>query len=177
MKLIPVLSLILLSGWRSETGTEVVSSQETIVRTSLEATQVLQSDTLGLFYGTNVFGGAVNYSSTDSGGVLSFKNVTSSQDVITMKNNQMLSWVTTNGVTKKFGVSSDNRFVVRASVDAEGYNASFDKIKATSIDVTEFMAAGSHGITSNYTVNTGGAGDPNGCQLTFKGGILISANC
>ena len=157
--------------WISETDSEVVSDLEVIVRTSLQATEVLTSNTLALLYGTTRLGGATKYSSFDTGGTLSFKNVISSIDTMKFNNNQMLSWVTTTGVTKRFGLSSDNRFVLPASIDAENYNASFDRIKVTSVDSLEYRAAGTPGISSSYSVNTGS------CTLTFKGGILTSTSC
>ena len=180
-----LFSLILISlsfnqkafAWPSETGGEVVSAQGNIVRASIEATQVLTSDVLALLYGTSKIGGASNFASFDSGGTLSFKNVVSSIDTVKFSNNEMLSWVTTTGVTKRIGVSTNNVFVVPASIDATGYNISGDRILVTSVNTAEVMIAGVPGRTSVYTVNTGGASDPNGCQLTFTKGILTSSNC
>lgn len=163
--------------WDSETGTEVVSDLEVIVRTSLEATQVLTSDTLSLLYGETRAGGATRYASFDSGGTLSLRNVVSSIDTVKFTNNQMLAWVTTTGVTKRIGVSSDNRFVIPASIDATNYNISGDRIKATSMDAAEYKISGTPGRTSVYTVNTGGGGSPSGCTLTFTKGILTSSSC
>lgn len=152
--------------WNSESGYEVVSDTETVVRTSLEATQVLQSDTLGLFYGENRFGGAVNYASIDAGGTLSFRNVVSSPEAVKFKNNQMMAWLTSTGVTKRIGVSSDNKFVLPVSLDATGYDAKVQSLDAVnvgvsniyahnssvvSIDSAEYRKSGTPGATGVYT--------------------------
>jgi len=115
MKKILAILLLLSSNafaWETETGSGVVSSNETIVRTSLEATQVLQSDTLTNLYGVTILGGTVNYASFNSGGVLSTRNVVSSKDVVNIGNDQYLAWLTTSGQRVRLGVSSDNTFVL-----------------------------------------------------------------
>ena len=106
--------------WDSETGSGVVSAQESIVRTSLEATEVLQSDALTNLYGVTILGGTVNYTSFDSGGVQSFRNVVSSRDVMKFGNDQFLQWRTTDAVltsnaTVRLGVSTDDYLVTGAS--------------------------------------------------------------
>lgn len=103
-------------GWTSETGSGVVSTNETIVRTSLEATQVLQSDTLTNLFGVTVLGGTTNYTSSNSGGVLNTQNVVSSVDTVKMLRNQYLSWAipAANMTENRFGVSANNVYVWQA---------------------------------------------------------------
>ena len=99
--------------WDSETGSGVVSANETIVRTSLEATEVLQSDTLTNLFGITVLGGTANSASFDSGGVFRTRNVVSSVDVVGLNQNQFLSWIVNVGgslKSVKVGVSADGTF-------------------------------------------------------------------
>ena len=114
LKYLSLISLLILNvGWVSESGGGVVSDQEVIVRTSIEATQVLQSNALGLFYGENRFGGAVNYSSTDSGGVFNTQNVTSSIDVVRLGNNDWMAWLKTDSTNyMKVGLSADDVYTI-----------------------------------------------------------------
>lgn len=112
-----------LYAWNSETGAGVVSATQTIVRTSLEATQVLQSDTLTNLYGVTILGGTSNYASYDSGGVLSLRNVVSSIDVVGFNQNQFLSWIVNTGGSLKsvrVGVSADGTFTVPTFTAANG---------------------------------------------------------
>jgi hypothetical protein len=95
MKKLVLLLFVLLSpsiayAWPSETGGGVVSNYTSFVATSIETTQVLQSDLLTLLYGETRFGGAANYSSFDTGGVLSFKNVASSANKIVLNDGDTL---------------------------------------------------------------------------------------
>ncbi len=100
-----------LWAWPSETGSGVVSAQASIVRTSLEATQVLQSDLKTNLYGVTILGGVTNYTSFDSGGILSLKNVVSSRDVVQMKNDQFIQWTKSNGDKVRLGVSANDAFI------------------------------------------------------------------
>lgn len=64
---------------------------------------------------------------------MSFRNVTSSIDVVKFSNNVMLAWPTTSGVTKRIGLSSDNQFIVPASIDSTGYNASVGRLTMSGV--------------------------------------------
>jgi hypothetical protein len=139
MRKIILVGLILLSGtnlfaWNSETGGSVVSSQENIVRASLEATQVLQSDTRSNLYGTTILGGTVNNASFDSGGVLSFRNVVSSSNKALFSNGDYLAWLTSTGDTQRIGVTTaDYLSLPRTSVSGI---LSADGITVTSFNAT-----------------------------------------
>lgn len=119
--------------WPSETGTGVVSANETIVRTSLEATQVLQSDTLTNLYGTTILGGTTNYASFDSGGVFSARNVVSSRDVITLSYDQFIQWRKSDGTMVRLGTSADDVFVTPIGITATSNDLVFT---ATTSDAT-----------------------------------------
>jgi len=149
-KIIALLILIGVStnafAWDSETGSGVVSSNETIVRTSLEATQVLQSDTLTNLYGVTILGGTTNYASFNSGGVLSFKNVVSSRDVVRFNNDMYIQMQKTDGTFSRLGISADNSFVLPAFTTT---NASFDNVRIS----------GTLAVSGNTTLVTVKAGN------------------
>lgn len=116
------LSLLFCSSvfaWNSETGTGVVSANENIIRASLEATQVLQSDTLTNLYGVTILGGTTNYASHDSGGVYSTRNVVSSRDVVLSQADQFYSWGIVNGQNVRIGLSADNTFVLPPNISVQ----------------------------------------------------------
>lgn len=109
-----------LWAWPSDTGSGVVSANENIVRASLEATQVLQSDLLTNLYGVTILGGTSNYASFNSGGVLSFRNVVTSRDVVLFSNDEYLSWLTTNGNQRRVGISTDGYFTISSDTNIIG---------------------------------------------------------
>ena len=179
MKKLALLLILLASSsnlwaWDSETGTGVVSAQASIIRTSLEATQVLQSDALSNLYGVTILGGTVNYASFNSGGVFSTRNVASSRDVVLLGNDQYLAWLRTDGLYVRVGVSADNSFVLPDKIRASG--ASFSTVAVSGqlrvsgnsnfINVT---VSGGTTLTSTYTTGT--------CSFSFNNGILTSATC
>ena len=136
-----------------------VVSEDTISLTSLEVTTVLQSDLAAYLYGTNRFGGTTNYASMNSGGVISFRNVTSSKDVILVGNNDYISWGKSSGVDNfDIGVSANDQFVVPTSLNTQNVSAS--------------VVCPSNGRTSSYTVNPGTP-----CQINFVCGVLTSTSC
>ena len=154
--------------WTSESGGGVVSANENIVRASLEATLVLQSDTSSILYGTTKLGGATSFSSYDSSGVEQKGSISASNDVTWLKSNQYTSWVTTKGKTKRVGLQAndvfliDNRTVVTGTLSADGVNV-------TSINTTNVKVSGNPVITSTYTTGT--------CIFAFNNGILQTASC
>lgn len=132
MKLILFIVSLFIStnlyAWTTETATSVVSQDANITVTSVEATQVLQSNTLGLLYGETRLGGTVNYASTNSAGVLSTRNV-AQQNVMLLGNNDYLAWLSDSGSTLTAGVSTDNTFTITTSlystqVKADNYKSS-----------------------------------------------------
>lgn len=173
--LILALSLrsISLFAWTSETGTGVVSANEAIVRTSLEATQVLQSDLLTNLYGVTILGGTSNYASHDSGGVLSFRNVVSSIDVSKLNRNQFSAYITSTGREVRVGVSNDDVFTVGTNARIQGRVSANDvavaSVYTTSIDVAQIKVSGNATITSSYSTGT--------CSFTFSNGLLRTATC
>lgn len=115
------LSAALLNiGWTSESGGGVVSQQTNVVVTSLETTQVLLSDTNTYLYGVTKLGGVTNNASFDAGGVLSERNVASSQNKILLNNADYISWLTSSGAEVPIGVSSDDYFSSSASLETDG---------------------------------------------------------
>jgi len=154
--------------WTSDTGSGVVSANESIVRTSLEATQVLQSDALANLYGVTILGGAVNYSSFDSGGVLRFNNVVSSIDVIKLNRNQFQAYLTSSGRLVRAGVSNDDVYTIETNTRIKGI-LSVDSIVPTSINTNQIRISGNSTITSVYSVGA--------CSLTFNNGLLTTASC
>lgn len=159
--------------WNSESGSGVVSANEAIVRTSLEATQVLQSDTLTNLYGVTILGGASNYASFDSGGVFSLRNVVSSVDAVKLRNNQYLAWLRTNGKEVRVGVSADNIFTIgtdsRIQGRVSGNEVNVASVFTTSINTTHVRVSGGTTITSTYSTGT--------CSFTFNNGLLTTASC
>lgn len=103
------------NAWDSESGAGVVSATQTIVRTSLEATEILQSDTLTNLYGVTKLGGTTNYSSFDAGGVESFRNVVSSRDVVNLNYDQYMNWKPVSGSDVRVGLSNDTVYTINAS--------------------------------------------------------------
>lgn len=159
--------------WDSETGSGVVSTNETIVRTSLEATQVLQSDTLTNLYGTTILGGTVNYASFNSGGVASFRNVVSSIDVVNLNRNQWLAYLPSVGNEIRVGVSNDNIYTIGTNARVQGRVSATDvavsSIFTTSINTTHVRVSGGTTLTSTYTTGT--------CSFQFNNGLLTVASC
>lgn len=100
--------------WPSESGSGVVSDNEVIVRTSLEATEVLRSGLLSLLYGETRLGGATNYSSFDSGGVLNFQNVVSSVDIVKASSNRYFVFLLPGSIEREIrvGLSADGVFTI-----------------------------------------------------------------
>lgn len=176
-KLFLTLSLFLICqtafGWISESGSGVVSDNEVIVRSSLEATQVLKSDLYSQLLGTTELGGTTNYASYDSGGVLSFRNVASSIDTSLYSINQFAGWVRTDGKIFRSGVSNDGIYTIGTHSRIQGRvsadSAAVASIFTTSINVTQVFVSGNTTITSTYTTGT--------CSFTFSNGILRSASC
>lgn len=154
--------------WTSETGSGVVSANESIVRTSLEATQVLQSDALANLYGVTKLGGTVNYASFDAGGVLRFNNVVSSVDVARLNRNQFSAYLTSSGRWVRAGVSNDDVYTIETNTRIQGI-LSVDSIVPTSINTNMIRISGNSTITSVYSVAA--------CTLTFNNGLLTSASC
>ena len=145
LKRLLVLALFLSNvAWISESGSGVVSDAEVIVRTSLEATEVLRSNTLSLLRGESQFGGSTNYSSTDSGGVFSTRNVTSSIDVMLFGNNDFTAWLTSTGASRHMGLSEDDTFVLPVSTNVMGHA---HHIIAT--DATTFVASNANIFTTS----------------------------
>lgn len=143
-----MLSLVFSStghSWISESGSGVVSGQENIVRSSIEATEVLQSDLLALLRGETQLGGVSNYSSFDSGGVFSTRNVISSSDVMRFGNNDFLAWLTSTGETRRIGLSADDTFVLPVSTNVMGHA---HNIIAT--DATTFVASTANIFTTSH---------------------------
>lgn len=172
MRKIILVGLILLSStnlfaWNSETGGSVVSSQENIVRASLEATQVLQSDTRTNLYGTTILGGTVNNASFDSGGVLSFRNVVSSINKVLLSNGDYLAWLTSTGDTQRLGMTTTDylslpRTTVSGWISADA--ATFTSLNATTVNFTNpsftdisatNLRVSNHLAVSGQTVMTG----------------------
>ncbi len=163
-----------LYAWTSESGSGVVSAQEVIVRTSLEATQVLQSDITTNLFGTTFLGGTANSASFDSGGVLTTRNVTSSVDVIRLGNNDFLAWSFANSARDaRVGVSADNIYTIGTNTRIQG-RTSGDQIAlvsifTTSINTTHVRVSGAATLTSTYATGT--------CSFTFNNGLLTTASC
>lgn len=178
MKKLFILILMLcfstpLFAFDSESGSGVVSAQEVIVRTSLEATQVLQSDTLTNLYGVTILGGASNYASFDSGGVLTLRNVTSSGETVLLGNNQRIEWLKSNVSPVRVGVSADDIFTIpidtRVIGRTSGNEAVVTSVYTTSIDTTNIKVSGGTTITSTYATGS--------CSFTFNNGLLTTATC
>ena len=120
----------------SESDRGVVSAQAVIIRTSLEATQVLKSDLRSLLYGDTEIGGSTNYASFNSGGVFSTRNVVSSSYTVELANNQYISWLSNKeGHLFEFpiGVSTDDTFIIPTSLDVSG-PATFGEVTVDSIN-------------------------------------------
>lgn len=154
--------------WDSETGSGVVSAQETIVRTSLEATQVLQSDTRSNLYGVTILGGVSNYSDFDSGGIFSTRNVVSSIDTVEMGNNQYAVWLLSTGRAVHAGVSANDVYTIGHRTNIQGV-VSANGANVTSFNTTHVTVSGATTITSTYSTGT--------CSLTFNNGLLTAASC
>jgi hypothetical protein len=184
MKKIIVALLILFScgkawAWPSETGSGVVSANENIVRASLEALQVLQSDVSTNLYGVTLLGATANYASFDSGGVESFRNVVSSVDVVKMLRNQYFIWRDSRGNQVRAGVSNDDVFTWQvAGRNDQKFNfvgkvsandATVTKFKVTSVDTNEMRVSGNLTRTSSYVTGT--------CTFTFNNGLLTNGVC
>lgn len=121
MKKLLLIAIALLAfshiGWISESGDGVVSEENVVSATSIEATQVMQSDLLTLLYGETRLGGATNYASFDSAGRVSFDNV-AVNDVIQLKNQDSISWLGSSGsVSFQVRISGDNAFVLPTSLE------------------------------------------------------------
>jgi len=170
-----ILFALLNSGYTSETDSGVVSETGVIVRTSIQATAVLQSDTSGLFRGSNEFGGTSNFASSDSGGIFYFRNVTSSEDVVQLGNNDWMSWVksTDDGTWYRSGVSADDIYTIsthsRIQGRLSGEQVHIVSMFATSINTTELFVSGGATITSDFVAGT--------CTFTFGQGLLTAATC
>lgn len=182
-KIIFVFLMLLICGkafaWPSETGSGVVSANENIVRSSLEALLVLQSDTSSNFYGVTILGGSSNYASFDSGGVESFRNVVSSVDVVKFLRNQYFIWRDSRGNQVREGVSNDDvytwsvagrrdqkfNFVGKVSAD----DITITKATFTSINTNEVRVSGNLTRTSSYVTGT--------CTFTFNNGLLTNGVC
>jgi hypothetical protein len=154
--------------WNSESGGGVVSQNEAIVRASLEATQVLESDLSSILYGTTVFGGSTTKASINSSGVLYFGGVTASNDTTWFSNNQYQSWVTSKGSRVRTGLQSNDVYLIDGRTSING-RLSADGIVVTSINTTNVMVSGNQTITSTYTTGT--------CSFSFNNGILQTASC
>lgn len=187
-KLCLVLSLLLFStpafAWQSETGGGVVSANSNVVITSIEATQVLKSDALSNLLGTTQLGGSVNYASFNSGGVLSFKNVTTSRDTVVANSDQYLSWGIVNGKNIRVGLSADNTFVIPDTLT--GLGASFNSVQVLSGGILRssgdaaFVRVSSPTATISTTLNA--SGDVNFVRVSsptvtvLSGGIFRSSS-
>jgi hypothetical protein len=123
---------------------------------------VLKSDLRSLLYGDTEIGGSTNYTSFDSGGIQSFRNVVSSQDVVKLGNNQYVVWLGNESSSDLFefpiGVSTNNAFVIPTSIDVVG-NASFDSLTANSLTFQTFNfnaldISGGVSADSLHVVNT-----------------------
>ena len=133
----PVIIVALFNiGWSSWSGSNVVSEENVVSATSIEATQVLTSNTLTNLNGETRLGGTSNYVSFSSAGVVSFSNVAVST-VIGLKNDDKLSWLGSDGLTSYgIGVSTNDAFVVPTSLDVTGV-LSADSLEVDSFDATE----------------------------------------
>lgn len=182
-KLIIGLLLCLLSqnafAWDSESGLGVVSANENIVRSSLEALLVLQSDTASNLYGVTFLGGTANYTSFDSGGVESFRNVVGSVDVVKLNSNQYFTYRMSTGREVRAGVSADNVYSIGVAGRADtkfnfigtvsAVDATVTKLAITSLNATDIRVSGTLTRTSTYTAGT--------CVMVFNNGLLTSATC
>jgi len=151
--LLPLISIALLNcAWTSETGGGVVSQQANVVVTSMEATQVLQGDTLNLLYGETRLGGATNGASFDSGGVFSLRNVASSSNKVLLNNNDMLSWLTVNGQTKNVGLNNADVFRLPRTTVSGWVSA--DAATITSLNVTTVTGINSLNLSGGLSADT-----------------------
>lgn len=165
--------------WDSETGSGVVSANENIVRSSLEALLVLQSDTASNLYGVTILGGTSNYASFDSGGVLSFRNVVSSVDVVRFNRNEYEIWRDSRGNQVRAGVSNDDVYTIQVAGrndtkfnfvgKVSANDATVTKFKVTSIDTNEMRVSGNLTRTSSYVTGS--------CTFTFNNGLLTNGVC
>lgn len=144
-------------GWISESGSGVVSADSVIKRSSLEATTVLISDTLATLYGETRMGGSTNYSSVDSSGVASFRNVTAT-NAMKFKNNQYIVFSDSSAVDRKFGLSTDNTFILNSKAQvSEDFHAAriYYKPRTIAADATTFNASSdNYFVTSANTTPT-----------------------
>lgn len=164
-KLIPFLclSFLLHIGWTSETGGGVVSEQSNIVETSIEATTVLQSDTLTLLYGGTRLGGVTNYASFDTGGVLTLRNVASSNNKILLNAGDAISWLSGIEVPSVQYSTADVLELTRANVTGI---ISADGVSATSIDVTTLTGISNLSLSGEFSAST----------VHVSGALAVSGN-
>lgn len=148
-----------LCGWVSETGGGVVTANTAVVLTSVEATQVLQSDVLSKLQGETQFGGAVNYASFTSAGVLDLRNVSTAKKII-LNRDDSISW-------ESVSITSDDGLKIQDLTRTNGYKftalrtgnfdvnkISVDTLTANTAYLTSWTAPNNFIVTGNVTADS-----------------------